>query len=236
MKPIVGVTALYDEDRSSVWMLPGYLDAVSQAGGVPVILSLRAEDPDVDVLFRHLDGLLLTGGHDVDPSLYGEEPAGAGPVCPARDAVERKYFDKAMSVDLPVFGICRGLQFINAVLGGTLYQDIPSQFGNDICHGRPAPGGVCTHKANVLKNTPLYALFDTEKIVVNSYHHQGVRTLAPGLRPCAIAEDGLVEAIFAPHKTYVRAVQWHPELNFETDEHSKKLFRDFIQACAQGKK
>jgi len=237
MKPIIGVTALYDEGKTSIWMLPGYLDGIAQAGGIPVILPLHAEDSDADALLRAVDGLLFTGGHDVDPALYGEEPiVECGPACPARDAVERRFFEKAMAVDMPVFGICRGLQLFNALLGGTLYQDIPAQFSESaVVHGRPAPGGAASHKVSILKNSPLYELMDTERITVNSYHHQGVRTLAPGLLPAAIAEDGLVEAIYAPHKAYLRAVQWHPEFDFETDEHSRKLFRDFVQACT-GKK
>ncbi len=238
MKPVIGVTPLYDVEKSSIWMLPGYMDGILQAGGVPVILPLSAEDADIERLFRVIDGLLLTGGQDVDPSLYGEERnEKCGEVYPPRDTLEKKLFQKAMSLDMPVFGICRGLQFINAAMGGTLYQDLPTQFvsPNAENHSQSLPYDQFQHKVTVIQSSPLYALLETEKLPVNSYHHQGVRTLAPGLLPSAIAEDGLVEAIYAPHKSFVQAVQWHPEFCFETDEASRKLFRAFVTACASGK-
>src|SRR5690606_19599108 len=150
-----------------------------------------------------------------------------------RDTVEQKYFNKAMSLDMPVFGICRGLQMINVLMGGTLYQDLPTQFTspNAENHSQPAPFDILTHKLTLVQSSPLYALLELDKLPVNSYHHQGIRNLAPGLRPAAIAEDGLVEAIYAPHKTFVQAVQWHPEFCLEKDEPSRKIFRAFVNAC-----
>ena len=238
MKPVIGVTPLYDVEKSSIWMLPGYMDGILQAGGVPVILPLSAEDADIERLFRVIDGLLLTGGQDVDPSLYGEERnEKCGEVYPPRDTLEKKLFQKAMSLDMPVFGICRGLQVINILMGGTLYQDLPTQFTspNAENHRQTASRDTLTHKVTLVQSSPLYALLEAEKLPVNSFHHQGVRQLAPGLLPAAIAEDGLVEALYAPHKSFVQAVQWHPECCFETDEPSRKIFRAFINACASGK-
>ncbi len=238
MKPVIGVTPLYDEQKNSIWMLPGYMEGIAQAGGVPIILPLGAEDADIERLFRFIDGLLLTGGQDVDPSLYGENRnETSDEVCAMRDTLEKKLFQKAMSIDLPVFGICRGLQFINVAMGGTLYQDLPTQFisPNAENHRQTESRDTFTHKVTLVQSSPLYAMLETEKLPVNSFHHQGIRTLAPGLLPSAIAEDGLVEAIYAPHKTFVQAVQWHPECCFETDEPSRKLFRAFVTACAPGK-
>lgn len=238
MKPVIGVTPLYDVEKSSIWMLPGYMDGILKAGGVPVILPLSADDAEIERLIRMIDGLLLTGGQDVDPSLYGEErDERCGEPYPPRDTLEKKLFQKAMSLDMPVFGICRGLQFINAAMGGTLYQDLPTQFSspNAENHKQEAPRDVLTHKVTLVQSSPLYALLEMEKLPVNSFHHQGIRMLAPGLLPSAIAEDGLVEAIYAPHKSFVQAVQWHPECCFETDEASRKLFRAFVTACASGK-
>ncbi len=238
MKPVIGITPLYDVQKSSIWMLPGYMDGIAQAGGVPVILPLNADDTDIERLFRVIDGLLLTGGQDVDPALYGEEKdEKCGEVCSMRDILEKKLFQKAMSIDLPVFGICRGLQFINAVMGGTLYQDLPAQFAspNAENHKQTASRDIHTHKVTLVQSSPLYALLEAEKLSVNSFHHQGIRTLAPGMLPSAISEDGLVEAIYAPHKSFVQAVQWHPECCLETDEPSRKIFRAFVNACASGK-
>ncbi len=235
MKPVIGIAPLYDEKKSSIWMLSGYMDGIARAGGVPVILPLRAEDADVERLFRIMDGLLLTGGQDVNPSLYGEENTACKELCPARDELEKKLFNKAMSLDMPVFGICRGLQLINAVMGGTLYQDLPTQFTspNAENHLQSEPYDASAHKVTLLQSSPLYALLETEKLAVNSLHHQGIRTLAPGLLPSAISEDGLVEAIYAPHKTFVQAVQWHPELTLTKEESSRKLFRAFVNACGK---
>ncbi|HWR23924.1 MAG TPA: gamma-glutamyl-gamma-aminobutyrate hydrolase family protein [Feifaniaceae bacterium] len=236
MKPVIGITPLYDVKKSSVWMLPGYMDGIAQAGGVPVILPLSAEDADVERLFRVIDGLLLSGGPDIDPSFYGEEKdEKCGEIDAMRDAVEQKYFNKAMSLDLPVFGICRGLQTINVLMGGTLYQDLPSRFisPNAENHWQGEPHDAPTHKVTLVQSSPLYALLETDKLPVNSYHHQGIRQLAPGLLPSAIAEDGLVEGIYAPHKTFVQAVQWHPEFCLKKDEPSRKIFRAFVNACAE---
>ncbi len=219
-------------------MLPGYMDGIAQAGGVPIILPLNADDADIERLFRIIDGLLLTGGPDMDPSFYGEaKDEKCGEIDAMRDAVEQKYFNKAMSLDMPVFGICRGLQVINILMGGTLYQDLPTQFTspNAENHRQTASRDTLTHKVTLVQSSPLYALLEAEKLPVNSFHHQGVRQLAPGLLPAAIAEDGLVEALYAPHKSFVQAVQWHPECCFETDEPSRKIFRAFINACASGK-
>ncbi len=238
MKPVIGITPLYDVEKSSIWMLPGYMEGIAQAGGTPIVLPLKADDADIERLFRVIDGLLLPGGQDVDPSLYGEQKSeDCGEICAMRDTLEKKLFQKAMSIDLPVFGICRGLQFINAAMGGTLYQDLATQFTspNAENHRQTAPRDTFSHKVTLVQSSPLYAMLDTEKLPVNSFHHQGIRTLAPGLLPSAIAEDGLVEAIYAPHKTFVQAVQWHPECCFESDEPSRKIFRAFVNACASGK-
>lgn len=238
MKPTIGVTALFDEKKDSIWMLPGYMEGIRQAGGLPVILPLNCDDSDIDQLIRLCDGVLFTGGHDVNPALYGETmDSNCGIPCLERDAIERKLFDKAIALDLPIFGICRGLQFFNAVMGGTLYQDIPTQFaGSDsVTHQPQVPYDAPRHKVNLIAGTPLHTLLGVDKLAVNSFHHQGVKMLASGLLPAAIAEDGLIEAIYAPHKSFVHAVQWHPELMFETDEASRKLFRAFVSACASNK-
>ena len=236
MKPVIGVTALFDDEKDSIWMLPGYMDGIRLAGGLPVILPLTCEDSDCDRLIHMCDGLLFTGGHDVDPAIYHEAPlSSCGAISSVRDAMELKLLEKAMSLDLPVFGICRGLQFFNAALGGTLYQDLPSQFPDAAEHHQQKPYDKPSHTVRILPGTPLEKLMGVEKLQVNSCHHQGVKVLAPGLLPMAIAEDGLVEALYAPHKSFLHAVQWHPEFMLQEDEPSMRLFRAFVSACTSGR-
>ncbi len=236
MKPVIGLTALFDEEKDSIWMLPGYMEGIRLAGGLPVILPIQCDDGDIDHFIHLCDGILFTGGQDVSPTVYGEQCLSeCGIPCYERDETERRLLEKAMSLDMPVFGICRGLQFFNAALGGTLYQDIPTQFANAFEHYQPKPYDKPSHTVLLLPGTPLAKLMEREKLQVNSCHHQGVKVLAPGLLPMAIAEDGLVEALYAPHKSFVHAVQWHPEFMLKEDEPSLRLFQAFITACANGK-
>lgn len=126
-KPVVGVLPLCDEKRQSFWMLPGYLEGIQQAGGIPVTLPFAGEDGDIKELLLLCDGFLFTGGQDVDPGLYGEKPISDRVVpCRERDALEKKILAGAISRDKPVLGICRGIQSLNAALGGTLWQDLPT--------------------------------------------------------------------------------------------------------------
>ena len=128
MKPVIGVIPLWDDERDSIWMLPGYMDGISEAGGLPIIFPFTSDSQNIDQLFGLCDGILLTGGHDVSSKLYHEEPLeGLVEYCEKRDAMEEIVLAKALKEDVPVLGICRGIQFINAALGGTLYQDIPLQ-------------------------------------------------------------------------------------------------------------
>ena len=123
MKPVIGVMPLWDEKKDSIWMLPGYMDGISQAGGIPVIFPFSAEEQELDQLVRMCDGFLFTGGHDVSPEVYGEASLpGLIADCPKRDRMETVVLQKAIDADKPVLGICRGIQLINAALGGTLYH------------------------------------------------------------------------------------------------------------------
>lgn len=231
MKPIVGVMPLWDDDKESVWMLPGYLDGIREAGGIPVIFPLTTEEDDLKKIMDLCDGFLFTGGQDVSPELYREEPlAGLVDTCPERDQMESFVLRNAIRSDKPVFGICRGIQFINAALGGTLYQDLPSQQPSSVEHHQQPPYDVPVHEVTIIKDSPLYQLLQTEQLPVNSYHHQAVHTLAPELKTMAVSSDGLIEGVYLPGKKFLWAVQWHPEFSWETDEYSRKIFRAFIQS------
>ena len=228
-QPIVGVMPLWDEERDSLWMLPGYLEGVSQAGGLPVIFPFTADEAELDRLLALCGGVLLTGGHDVSTTLYGEAPLeGLVSTCPKRDAMEAAVLRKAMAADLPVLGICRGIQFLNAALGGTLYQDLPTQHPSPVTHRQDPPYDRPVHEIRL--GPPLQGCLHAEVIEVNSYHHQAVKTLAPGLEAMAVAPDGIVEALYAPDARFLWAVQWHPEFSFRTDAHSRAIFRAFVEA------
>lgn len=232
MKPVIGIIPLVDVKQDSIWMLPGYMDGISQAGGLPFMMPLTEDQEDIDQLVDMCDGILFTGGQDVSPEMYDEKPMLELIDCyPALDHLESKIFKKAYKQNKPIFGICRGIQFINVAMGGSLYQDLPMQFCSDINHQQTVPYDQPWHKVRLIEDTPLAKLLGTDKIAVNSYHHQAVHVPAYGLTPMAITADDLIEAIYDPEKRFVWAVQWHPECRLENDENSRKLFQTFVDAC-----
>lgn len=233
-KPIIGVTPLWDEEKNSYWMLPGYLEGVKKAGAVPVILPLTTNGADIAQLVDLCDGFLFTGGQDVDPQLYGEamKPF-CGELCPARDAMEQELLHRALEQDKPVLGICRGIQFLNVALGGTLYQDLPMEYPSEIEHAMKAPYDRAAHTVHIWPMTPLSTLLEKTELGVNSCHHQAIKSLAPGLVEMARGEDDLIEAVYLPGKTFVWAVQWHPEMSLHADANSRKIFEVFVRATNQ---
>lgn len=231
-KPIIGITALIDYQKESLWMLPGYMEGVREAGGIPVMLPAWGSLEDAARLMGAVDGVLIAGGQDVSPALYGQERLSVcGETSPERDAMDALLLDECVRLDKPVLGICRGIQFLNVHLGGTLWQDLPSQRPSDVCHRQSPPYGRPVHTVRVLPGTPLWEVFRTETVPVNSCHHQAVRDLSPDLQAMAVSEDGLVEAAWLPRRRFVWAVQWHPEFSRKADENSEKIFRAFVRAC-----
>ena len=151
--------------------------------------------------------------------------------CRKRDEMEGIIFKMALEDDVPVLGICRGIQFINAVLGGTLYQDLPLQHPSAVDHHQKAPYDVPAHEVEIVKSSPLYKCLSVTLLPVNSCHHQAIRELAPKLEVMACSPDGLVEAVHMPGRRFVWAVQWHPEFSYKTDENSRKILRAFVDAA-----
>ena len=230
--PLIGVTPLWDAARQSVWMLPDYLDGIKAAGGLPVVLPLEVSEEDVDQIVNTCDGFLFTGGQDVSPSLYGMEDAtGTIVSSPERDQLETMLLSKALLADKPILGICRGLQFINAFMGGTLWQDLPSQHPSEIVHRQGKPYDVPTHQVTL--SGDLQTLLGKDILEVNTLHHQAVKELGNGLTPMAVAPDGLIEAVQMPGKRFVWAVQWHPEYLFRTDKDSLAIFACFVKHCCR---
>ena len=231
MKPIIGVMPLWDKKKDSLWMLPGYLDGLNEAGGLPVIVPFSADERELYQLCGMCDGFLFTGGHDVSPGVYGEDPIeGLIDDCGKRDSMETVVLKYAIDSDKPVLGICRGIQFINAVLGGSLYQDLPTQHPSDISHRQKPPYDEPSHDVTVAADSPLYRCLEADRISVNSCHHQAVKQLASPLQTMAVSPDGLVEAVYMPGKGFLWAVQWHPEFSYRTDAHSNAIFRAFIES------
>lgn len=233
-KPMIGVTPLFDRARDSYWMLPGYFLALEQAGAVPLMLPLSDDEAALAALVERLDGFLMAGGPDAAPAYYGEEEIpSVNEICPERDAAEYRLLQLLWKADKPVFGICRGLQMMNIERGGTLYQDIPTQHPSDVNHRMAAPYDRTVHEVTVLHDSPLFALFGTETIGVNSSHHQAIKVPAPDLKPMAMSPDGLIEAVYAPSKRFYWAVQWHPERLWVKDPYNRRLFEAFVNAARQ---
>ncbi len=233
-KPIIAVMPLYDEEKNSYWMLPGYMKGIEKAGGIPVILPLTANPQTLTTLAGTYDGFLLTGGQDVSPQIYGETVSPlCGSICKERDEMERIIIIEAIRLDKPVLGICRGIQILNAVLGGTLYQNLPTGYPSDTEHCQKPPYDVPIHKVKLVKSSPLYGLLQKDELKVNSYHHQAIKKLSERLKSMAYSEDGLTEAVYAPNSRFIWAVQWHPEFSFESDENSMMILEEFIKSCTK---
>lgn len=231
-KKLIAVVPLWDDEKESIWMLPGYMNGVKEAGAIPVILPLTSSEEDALEVFDKCDGLLMTGGQDVSPSLYNQKrEKECGAPCNERDMLESSLYADALKNDKPVLGICRGIQFINVLQGGTLYQDLSVEYASGIEHHMKPPYTDIAHYVSIKKQTPLYDLLSTEYLGVNSYHHQAVKQLGKNLEIMAESEDGLVEAVRLENKSFVWAFQWHPELDFHINQNSKKIFDAFINAC-----
>lgn len=228
MKPVVGVLPLWDDEKNSLWMLPGYFQGIEEAGGIPVMLPLTTDVNVIQQCVDMCDGFLFTGGQDVSPELYGEQAMENVVSNKLRDDMESVLVSMALKEDKSILGICRGIQFLNAYLGGTLYQDLPSQYASKTEHHQKPPYDIPVHKNIILKVSPLYALLEREELLVNSYHHQAIKELSPQLKEMAKSEDGLIEAVCMPGQKFVWAVQWHPEFSYKTDESSRKILEKFV--------
>ena len=232
MRPVIGLIPLYDDEKDSYWMLPGYSEVIEKCGALPLILPFTEDEGELTDAYSLCSGILFTGGHDVSPELYGAARSDAcGQTCSVRDRMEGILLKKCLEDDKPLFGICRGIQFINAFLGGTLYQDIPSEYGKSIEHHMSPPYDRPAHKVDVAEGTRLAGIIGPGMHEVNSYHHQAVKDLSDKVSRMAVSEDGLTEAIEIKGQSFAVAVQWHPEFSFKNNEDSIRLIQAFIDAC-----
>lgn len=229
----IGVMPLWDSARQSIWMLPGYIQGLVKAGALPLTLPLTSSMAVISECARRCDGFLFTGGQDVSPSLYGQKPREyCGETCVIRDEMESILIDEALESHKPFLGICRGLQILNAVLGGTLYQDIKIDIGSAVSHLMKKPYERGAHQVSLVKGGFLAKLMGAERIAVNSIHHQGIDKLSPRLEPLAYSEDGICEAALVKGEDFAVAVQWHPEILYPIDSGQMRLFQALTDAAS----
>jgi putative glutamine amidotransferase len=233
MKPLIGITTNQSKTpygQPTVMLMQSYINAVMQAGGVPVLIpSLIAED-GWDTVYSRLDGILFSGGGDIGLEYSPGEPhPRIDDIDVARDSIELKMVRAAASDGKPFLGICRGCQVMNVALGGTLYTHIPDQLPNALDHSYP--GNMRTmlvHNVKIEEGTQMAEIFGEPILKVNSLHHQGLKDIAPSIRVAGHAPDGLAEAVELPDHPFGVAVQWHPE--WLTDQQAmRNLFRKFVE-------
>jgi putative glutamine amidotransferase len=242
--PIIGITGTLKEDVEAVAERPlgrfirtdlDYVEGVVGAGGAPVVLPPLGDEKAAASLVGSLDGLLLSGGSDLDPGYYGEEPGTElGPTIPERDAFEMALVGLALRRGIPIFGICRGMQVLNVALGGTLYQDLPSQWEGDVLkHRQATPKWQPSHKVEVRDGSYIAEVMGRDVVKVNSYHHQGIKDLAEGLVATGYSTDGVVEAVEAGDlsERWLLGVQWHAEAMRGAGPQQESLFEAHVSAA-----
>lgn len=232
--PVIGISSSVVDhgDIPSVHVHQKYITSVIQAGGVPVVIPL-GDDEMAKIIVSKCDGIILSGGEDVDPHSYGEDPdPKLRKTNAARDEMELAVVKYAKEHKKPLFGICRGIAMLNAALGGTVIQDIEKNDDEAIKHYQKAERPNPTHEITVSEGSKLEGILGSRTVRVNSMHHQAAGQLAPDVIATAKASDGVVEAIEGTDKDwYVLAVQWHPEEMAAEDEAMHNLFKTFIDEC-----
>ncbi|MEA4933259.1 MAG: gamma-glutamyl-gamma-aminobutyrate hydrolase family protein [Lawsonibacter sp.] len=244
MSPLIGITCNYDY-RDAVGIASGmgivgqdwnfvaqdYVNAIEKANGTPILIPLYQNFEDLRPLLDKLDGVLISGGHDVGPEHYNQRAKHCGTIIPMRDAQDiaiSKYV--ADHTEKSLLGICRGIQILNVALGGTLYQDVEKEGGFEHHFGDIYPRNYPWHSIRFSSGSALEAAFGKEEIRVNSFHHQAVCATGRDVKVTATSADGVPEGIELANKPFVVGVQWHPEMMFDSEE-QMKLFRAFVDSC-----
>ncbi|GAC1330194.1 MAG: gamma-glutamyl-gamma-aminobutyrate hydrolase family protein [Chloroflexota bacterium] len=237
VKPIIGLTSFALElpcPRSVVNQ--AYVDAIVAAGGAPIVIPLSLDAQSIERVYELLDGLLLPGGDDVAPAHYGEQPHhGLGQVDRARDELELALTRRALQDDMPILGICRGIQLLAVAAGGTLYQDLPSQHRSTVRHEvREFGRDHVAHAIHVDPLSHLAAALQCDTLGVNSFHHQAIRDVPAGFVVTATSSDGIIEAIEAPAHRFTVGVQCHPEEIWKTAAPEfAGLFQSFVNSVRE---
>lgn len=231
MCPVIGITCGYDNTTSRFNLGEDYVRAVQDAGGLPVILPHPGKE-NIKATLETIDGLILSGGGDMDPFHFGEEPIDAnGYIDPNRDNFEILLAQLALNRGLPLLGICRGMQIMNVAAGGKICQDIGVAIDKRLKHQQQAPRWYPTHGIKISKGSLLYNILDKEHIRVNSFHHQIVKCIGKNFIFSATSSDGVVESIeYVERKKFALGVQFHPENMYRMYPKFKKIFIAFVQA------
>ncbi|MGE5679103.1 MAG: gamma-glutamyl-gamma-aminobutyrate hydrolase family protein [Pseudomonadota bacterium] len=238
MKPIILVTPSYmgwketESARNVTSCSNDYINAITLAGGTPLILPYMEDEGDIEDILTLAHGILFSGGVDVHPKYFNEPIIAENmTICDGRDIFELKLAGKVLPMDIPLLGICRGMQLLNIALGGNIYQDIDLQYKTDIEHSDKPGRKKCDliHKVRIEPCTRLGSLYGSGLKEVNSFHHQTVKDLAPSLKAAAYSEDGLLEACEAEGERFLVATQWHPEMLAVEYPEEMNLFKVFIE-------
>lgn len=232
-KPIIGITASYVKQSKlseGIYVHQDYDRAIIRAGGVPIVLPV-ANKVVIDEYLKICDGILFSGGEDIEPKFFGQSPSKMlGTTYEVRDEAEIYMLQEAMKKNKAIFGICRGIQLINVALGGTLIQDIPSEINTEVKHMQENARPKTSHEVRIEKSSLLFDILGNEQTEVNSLHHQSIGQLGKGLKITAYSvEDHIIEAV--EHETYknLLAVQWHPESLSYTYDNMQRLFERFVE-------
>ncbi|MFK4784794.1 gamma-glutamyl-gamma-aminobutyrate hydrolase family protein [Fusobacterium sp. MFO224] len=231
-KPKIGIAWIEDftnEKYSEDFQV--YIDGVEKAGGAAVILPRVKNEAGAKEVLATVDGLIMTGGEDINPSYYGEKPhKNLEKINSARDTSDYWLIKVALKEDVPMLATCRGLQMLNAVCGGTLYQDIPTQYKTDIIHRDPKKENFVYHKISVKRGSHLCDIMGSKELTVNSWHHQCIKDLGKNLEVVATAPDGIIEAVEYKGATFVEALQFHPEWHVHDGD---KKYINFFKALVR---
>ncbi len=234
MAPRIGVLPLYNQEKQTLWINPLYFGGIETAGGLPSLLPLSDSPALWEEYCQSFDGFVFTGGQDVDPAVYGQERLPqCGYQAPLRDAQELFMLRRLRVLNKPVLGICRGIQVLNAALGGTLYQDLPTQAPSPVVHRQDKPYDLPHHQVTIAPGTLLHGLVGQTHLSVNSMHHQAVLTPAPGLTVSAWAQDGIIEALELPEARFFLGIQWHPEHMWQDYASARAIWRGLVSACEE---
>ncbi len=213
-RPVIGISSTWGGGTTTQVPVT-YVNSVILAGGVPLVLPLTDDSELLGAMLDRVDGVIMTGGEDIDPlKWFGEEPIPAmGEIAPKRDDFDIALIRLAVERGIPLLGICRGHQLLNVAFGGNLYQDLPSQLkGYSVKHRQSSPGWYGTHSIKIEKGSLLNKQIGLDSVAVNTFHHQAVKDVAPGFKATAWSKDGVIEAMEKTGSSKVFGVQFHPEV------------------------
>nr|WP_245203897.1 gamma-glutamyl-gamma-aminobutyrate hydrolase family protein [Ammoniphilus resinae] len=233
VKPLIGITPSLEKHSFS---LPqDNVGAVLAAGGIPVILPYLTDAQQITEIAGKIDGLLLSGGGDINPFYFDEEPIpGLGQITPERDDFEISLVKAMLVQNKPILGICRGCQILNIAVGGNMYQDLYTQIDRPLLqHTQQAPREHVSHLIKIVPESLLHEMMGETEVKVNSFHHQAIRHLPNGFTITARSSDQVIEAFESKTHRFVVGVQWHPENLYRKDERMLRLFQRFIMACKE---